>query len=187
MRKTISLLLSALLLLGLLAGCGKDAGNGNNQGALPDTGGVEDAASPLEGKSLSAIVDLIYQEKDVGLQVSTEGVDLSNAESLQYYTGLTDAGKIQEAVVSESLIGSQAYSLVLVRVKEQGDAEAVAQDMKSGVNPAKWICVQADDMKVAGKGDVVLLIMVESALADAVTADQIVNAFSAVAGGLDFQ
>ena len=198
MTKTVSILLSALLLLGLLAGCGKDAAN-TNQTQAPETGVAEpggenanqfekpgDAASPLDGKSLSSIVDLIYQQKDSGLRVSTTDIDLENAESLKYYTGLSSADQLKEAVASEALIGSQAYSLVLVRVKDSSDASSVAQSMKSGVDPAKWICVMADDLQVAGKGDVALLIMVETALADSVTASQIVSAFSAVAGGLDF-
>ena len=81
------------------------------------------------------------------------------------------------------MIGSQAYSMVLVRVADEKDSESVANEMKEGINPAKWICVQADDLKVAVYRDVVMLIMVSSQLADTVTAQEIVDAYKTVCGG----
>ena len=52
--------------------------------------------------------------------------------------------------------------------------------MKAGVDPRKWICVEADDVKAAGIGDVVMLIMV-STTGD-MTAQSFVDAFQTVAG-----
>jgi hypothetical protein len=82
------------------------------------------------------------------------------------------------------MMGSQAYSLVVVKLKDAADAEAVAAEMLSGINPRKWICVEADDLRVSAAGDAVVLIMVGSAHADVATAAGITEAFSAVAGGL---
>ena len=53
--------------------------------------------------------------------------------------------------------------------------------MKSGVDPRKWICVEADDMLVAGYADVVMLIMVSSS--GDLTAQSFVDAFQKVVGG----
>ena len=112
---------------------------------------------------------------------------LPDADTLKYNTGLSDASLVKEAAVSEALISSQAYSLALVRVKDSKDAKTVAQEMLDGINQSKWICVSADDLKVAGCGDVVLLVMVASSMSDTVTAEQIVDAFKTVgAGKLDF-
>ena len=52
--------------------------------------------------------------------------------------------------------------------------------MKSGVDPRKWICVEADDMLLAGCGDVIMLIMVSST--SDMTAQSFVDAFQTVVG-----
>ena len=54
--------------------------------------------------------------------------------------------------------------------------------MKNGINPRKWICVEADDIASAYAGNVVMLFMVSSDFADTVTSAQMVDAFNAVAG-----
>ena len=104
---------------------------------------------------------------------------------MESYTGLEDAGKLTEAAAYEPMIGSIAFSMVMVRVAPGEDAKAVAEGMKAGVDPRKWICVEADDLLVAGRGDVVMLIMVSSA--NEMTAQSFVDAFQKVVGGeLDF-
>ena len=64
---------------------------------------------------------------------------------------------------------------------EGQDTKTVAESMKAGVDPRKWICVEADDMLVAGYADVVLLVMVSSA--NELTAQSYVDAFQSVVGG----
>ncbi len=81
------------------------------------------------------------------------------------------------------MMGSQAYSMVLVRVSDSANAASVAQTMKDNINPRKWICVEADDIKAASKGDLALFFMVDSAFADTVTASEIMEAFKSVCGG----
>jgi hypothetical protein len=165
MKRVFAAVLAAVMMLCTLTACGKKAPNN------------------LEGKSLSEIVDLIYAEKEPGIMVETMDVNIEDSEFLKYDTGLSSADKITAAAVSEAMIGSQAYSMVLVRVADEKDSESVANEMKEGINPAKWICVQADDLKVAVYRDVVMLIMVSSQLADTVTAQEIVDAYKTVCGG----
>ena len=93
---------------------------------------------------------------------------------------LDDAAKITEAAAFEPMMGSMAFSMVMVRTAEGADSKAVAEAMKSGIDPRKWICVEADDLKVAGFGDVVMLIMVNSD--GGMTAQSFVDAFAKVAG-----
>lgn len=165
MKRVFAAVLAAVMMLCTLTACGKKAPNN------------------LEGKSLSEIVDLIYAEKEPGIMVETMDVSIEDSEFLKYDTGLSSSDKITAAAVSEAMIGSQAYSMVLVRVADEKDSESVANEMKEGINPAKWICVQADDLKVAVYRDVVMLIMVSSQLADTVTAQEIVDAYKTVCGG----
>ena len=100
--------------------------------------------------------------------------------SIKSFTGLEDVSMLTEAAAYEPMMGSLAFSMVMVRTAAGADPKAVAEAMKSGVDPRKWICVEADDMKVAGVGDVVMLIMV-STTGD-MTAQSFVDAFQTVAG-----
>ena len=61
--------------------------------------------------------------------------------------------------------------------------DRVGHDVIAGFTgnlPRKWICVEADDLKVAGFGDVVMLMMVNSD--SGMTAQSFVDAFAKVAG-----
>jgi hypothetical protein len=144
---------------------------------------VKETVSKGPEGALGDIIDKIYEEKNTDLALATTDIDLSDGEALKYYTGISDNSKIKEAAVSEAMISSQAYSMVLVRVKDSKDTKGIADEMLEGVNPNKWICVTADDLKIAGAGDTVLLIMTSTAFADTVTADEIVKAFETVCGG----
>ena len=158
----------------------------DNNTQTPDTptdNGGETETVDLSTKTLSEIIDMIYEKKPVEISVMTSSVDLTNADMLKYNTGLDSADKIKEAAVSEAMIGSQAYSLVLVRVNDSADAADVAQSMKDGINTAKWICGQADDLQVSAYNDLVLLIMVDSQLSDTVTSAEITDAFKEICGG----
>lgn len=129
---------------------------------------------------LSVIIDEMYKVCNPNLPVGTLPVDLNDEFSLSSFTGLTDASLIKEAVASESMIGSQAYSVVLVRLNNPADAETVAKAMRSGINQSKWICVTADTIRVVAAGDVVMLCMIASSLSTEV--DTMVDAFSSVVG-----
>lgn len=184
MKKLISILLAATMLIGLLAACGSQS-NTQTSGSGSNGTDISGSANEVKGPEgdLSSIIDNIYKEKAPGLAVGTVSVDVADAEKLKYYTGLDSADKIKEASVSEAMIGSQAYSLVLVRVNKSEDAEDVAKTMKEGIDQRKWICVEADDLRAVACGDVVMLMMVSSTFADTVTAEHMVDAFKTVCGG----
>lgn len=67
----------------------------------------------------------------------------------------------KEAIASEPMISAIAYSVCLIRMNEGADIEAAKQAIKSGVNPAKWICVQVDPANVVidSAGDVIIVVM----------------------------
>ncbi|MBE5940364.1 MAG: hypothetical protein E7266_08195 [Lachnospiraceae bacterium] len=164
MKKIVML---AIMLIGVMVigGCSR----GNEQPKLED--------------SLSGIVDKIYAEKNTNLSLTTMNVNIKDANELSYYTGLSNNSKITEAVVSESALGSQAYSMVLVRLKDTKDAKEVANLMKDNINTRKWVCVGADDVRVAAYGDVVLFIMTSTEFENSASAKDITEAFKKVCGG----
>lgn len=81
-------------------------------------------------------------------------------ENVKDYLG-TDDIEFTEALASESQVGSIAHSVVLVRVDENADFEAIKTKIKENVNPRKWICVGVDEgnVIVKNKGNLIILIM----------------------------
>jgi len=142
----------------------------------------------LEGTP-AELIEKIYAQKSVEfapVTLTPDDPDFGAMWDWNYYTGLADGSKVKEAAVSEPMIGSIAFSLVVLRVNEGEDAKAVAQEMKDNINTRKWMCVEAGDLQVVGYGDVVMLIMVDEAL-DGIASQDFVDAFKTVCGAdLDF-
>ena len=168
MKKILALFLAAMMAFGFAA-CNKPADDNNGDSGV--------------SMSLNEIIDAVYKKNPIDLSLETDSVDISNADMLNAFTGLDSADKIKEAVVSEPMMGSQAYSFVLVRVKDAADAEEVANAMINGIDPRKWICVEADDVRVMVKGDVVALYMIDSEFGDEMSGDGIEAALTEVLGG----
>ena len=99
------------------------------------------------------------------------------------YTGTDDTSAIKEIAVSEAMVGAIPYSLVLARVNDESKATEIAQTMFDNIDTRKWLCVEADDLKVAVCGDTVMLIMIGSQYAETATSQEIVDAFESVCGG----
>src|SRR5699024_7999673 len=118
---------------------------------------------------LAALVDSIYEVYPVEIMMpQTRAIDLAEESWLKYNAGLTlDEGALVDArVLPESLTGSQAYSLVLLRLKDAADAPAIAEAMLENIDPAKWVCVRADVQRVVAFDDKVLYVMANRELAD---------------------
>ena len=99
-----------------------------------------------------------------------------------YLAGLTadNVDKVDAAVVSEPMTGSQAYSLVLLRLKDKADAREIADSMEENISMRKWVCVEADKARVVSFDDKLLYVMADSELVDAdLVADAAAKAFGA--------
>ncbi len=163
MKKLHLILLTLILVISFTACQSKDV----------DTNPIEN--SNLEG-TLESILDEIYETADVddsfkdyikdGLQ-TTEITE----ENAKYFLG-KEGVEFEEAIASEPIMSSSAYSLCLIRAKEGADIEKIKTDIKENVDPRKWVCVGVDpnNVIVDNIGDVVVLVMsddVGSALHDA--------------------
>ena len=172
MKKMICAILALTMVLAMTA-CG---------GSKPEE--TTAPAANIEG-TMEELLNKIVEQRPVEFAGGVFPIDLTDTSedgmwALKSFTGLEDASQITEAAAYEPMMGSLAFSMVMVRTAAGVDAKTVADSMKSGVDPRKWICVEADDMKVAGIGDVVMLIMV-STTGD-MTAQSFVDAFQTVAG-----
>ena len=160
---------------------GSSGNNSSNTSSKPSA-----PASNNYSGTLPELINAIYAKQPVELALSDPtAIDLSDANAVTYYLGLNDTSKVKEAYYSEALIGSQAYSLVVVRTNSAADAPAVAQSMFDGINQSKWVCVTADCLAVGAYGDTVMLAMVSSELNPTLHTDLRSAYASAVGGKLD--
>ena len=171
MKKIVAMVLALSLVLSLAACGGKK--------------NAETEAPASVAGTMEELLNKTIEQRPVEFMGGVIPVDLTDSSeeglwALKSYTGLDDASKISEAAAFEPMMGSLAFSMVMVRLAEGADSKAVAESMKSGIDTRKWICVEADDLKVAGFGDVVMLIMVNSD--SGMTAQSFVDAFAKVAG-----
>ena len=147
------------------------------------------AAEPLPG-TMEENVNRLMQANPAEFMGGLMPINLQDTSeeglwALKSYTGLDSTEKITDVAAYEPMTGSQAFSLVMVRVKNAGEAQTVARQMKDNINPRKWICAGADQVMAAGYGDTVMFIMLDSALGK--TAQSYVDAFRSLCGGqLDF-
>jgi len=172
MKKVISMLLAFAMVFGLTA-CGSSAEPEQTVSAVS-----------LEG-TMEELVNQVITEQPVEFMGGIMPVDLADTSedglwAIKYYTGLDNAEQIEDVAVYEPMMGSIAFSLVMVRAKTD-DTKTLAESMKAGIDQRKWICVEADDLQVVSYGDVVMLIMVGSDTG--MTSQSFVDAFAQVCGG----
>lgn len=176
MKKLIALLL--LTAMTFVTACGNSSvGGGSSQGSGQEAPSFD---------STEDVINKIYEKKTVDLNMASIPVDLTDEYSLLAYTGLTpdDADKLTEATASEPMMG-QAVSIVVAELTDASNAADIAQKMANGIDQRKWICMEANTLRVVTCDKYVLLVMADSELSDAVTVDEIVDAFTAVCGYTD--
>ena len=115
-------------------------------------------------EQLSALVSKIYGARPFGgMGVAEEALYNGMGEDgmsrgLFWYLG-TDDIKFEAGVASESMITSQAHSIVVLRFADEKQAADAAAKLKTTVDPRKWICVGVDEAKVVAKGKLVCVVM----------------------------
>lgn len=124
----------------------------------------------VEGK-LEDIMKKVYADiKEEERPMMLNNIELTK-ENVENYLGTSDI-EFDEGMASESAVGSIAHSVVLIRVKDNADVEAIKDKIEESVNPRKWICVEAEEVEVESKGNLIILIM-----ADKTSVEKIDKAF----------
>lgn len=186
MKKILTVTLAFAMVLTLFAGCGgKTDGQSSATGQTTQgTEAVTQPATSVEG-TMEELLNKIVEIQPVEFSGESRTIDLGDTSeeglwAFQSNTGLENADEVTDVAVFEPMMGSIAYSMVAVRVAGEVGPESVAQAMKAGINPRKWVCVEADDILAAGYGDVVLFIMLDTQTG--LTAQSFVDAFQQVVG-----
>lgn len=150
MKKIKALSIFAIILGGLflLSGCTSS----NVEGSL------EDIMEKINNYVYEGVAD------DQKPMLGNINVSSDMQDNIEYYIGTRDI-EYKEILASEPMMGSIAYSVVLVRMKENADIESAKQKILDNVDPRKWICVEVpkEDVIVKNRGNIIILIMVNDA------------------------
>lgn len=129
-------------------------------------------------QDLEKIIDKLYEGREDNLPaLQTQQIEVTDDITVNMLTGLESGQDLEYLVASEPLMSSQAYSLVIAKVKNGVDANKVAKEMNEKVDQRKWICVSAEKVYSTSSGDVVFLIMSSEE-----TAKPIYDEFKSLAG-----
>jgi len=114
--------------------------------------------------TLEEIMEKVYGNiPEEELPMMLGNIELTS-ENVEGFIGTADV-KYTEAIANESMTGSIAHSVVLLRLENESNAAEVVKTIKDNVNPRKWICVEASKVVVESKGNLVILIMSSDELA----------------------
>lgn len=141
MKKIGSLLLIGLISLIVMTGCSKE--------------------EQIEGK-LTNLMDKVYEGlKEDDLPMYLENMEI-NEENVTSFIG-TDKVKYSDILARESMVGSTAHSVVLIRTDKNQDIEEAKKEILDKVNPRKWVCVgvEKEDVIIKNKGNLILLVIVD--------------------------
>ena len=128
-----------------------------------------DLAEITSAEDLEILVRKIYKGLNIEMpMLMTQVVDTTDADAVNYVTGLENANDVEYIVESAPMMTSQAYSLVLVKVKDGANIEKIAKEMNEKIDARKWICVTAEKVYTTTSGDVVCLVMSNEKTAKAV-------------------
>lgn len=154
MNKKTKILLGILILLivilvivgGILLLNKNEANNSFNVSSADDMGDlITELYSGLEGRLPTSL--------------NSMEIDIKNIELVKTYTGLDNVDGIEHIVVSEPIISSQAYSLILVKSDSKEKADEIAKNMNEKVDTNKWISVSAEKVYSTSNGDLTILVM----------------------------
>ena len=122
-----------------------------------------------EAEDLETLIGKIYDGVTIEMpMLMTQTVDITDTDAVNYVTGLENANDVEYIVESAPMMTSQAYSLVLVKVKEGANIEKIAKEMNEKIDARKWICVTAEKVYTTSSENVVCLVMSNEQTAKAV-------------------
>ena len=144
MKKILAIIMAATLAISMVACGSKD-----------DSGETAQSNGTPSG-TLSEIMEKIKDVPSLGIETMEAEM---TADDWEYHTKIT-MPKGAEGMVSDAMIGSQAHSIVLIRLPKDADGDAIVNELlaKNSEGPSKWICVEAEKVEVVRRGDIILFV-----------------------------
>ncbi len=147
-KKIVIIIISILIIIGIIIGvifATRNVNNNLNIASVNDMGNF---------------IDDLYTGLTLQTSLNSMELDINNMDLVKSYTGLDNTEGIEHIVVSESMISTEAYSLILVKCENEERASQIASEMSENISLSdKWI--SASDIKTyyATNGDLVFLVM----------------------------
>ena len=161
MKKKQNILVIALILLAVIS-----------FGIIILVSGKENTSSLETTKDIIKMINSINKDnKNVLPELETMKIDVKNIDEVTSYTGLTSNDNIESIVVSVPMMTAQAYSVAVVKVKDNADVEKIKQEMLDNIDMRRWICVSAEQLYITNSGNVIFSVMAEKDIAKAVYND----------------
>lgn len=161
MKKKQNILVIALILLAVIT-----------FGVIILVSGKENTSSLETTKDIIKMINSINKDnKNVLPELETMKIDVKNIDEVTSYTGLTSNDNIESIVVSVPMMTAQAYSVAVVKVKDNADVEKIKQEMLDNVDMRRWICVSAEQLYITNSGNVIFSVMTDKDIAKAVYDD----------------
>ena len=149
MKNKIILVIAIVLVVGLIIG-----------GVVLFSNNQKPVVEMATAENLDSIITQIYEKANLELaSLMTSPIDVTDSEMVQSFTGLKSNENVEFLVVSEPMMSSQAYSLVLVKAKENANIEEMKTEMLNNINTRKWICVEAEKVYVTNHSNLICLVM----------------------------
>ena len=161
MKKKQNILVIALILLAVIT-----------FGVIILVSGKENTSSLETTKDIIKMINSINKDnKNVLPELETMKIDVKNIDEVTSYTGLTSNDNIESIVVSVPMMTAQAYSVAVVKVKDNADVEKIKQEMLDNIDMRRWICVSAEQLYITNSGNVNFSVMTDKDIAKAVYDD----------------
>ena len=162
---------------------GEDGAAADNNSAAADSAEIPEGGvtAVTTGEEAVTFIDVnVYSQCMDVLPMSTMSMILptEDMDTVTYNTGLTDLTGVNEIIVSESMIGSFAYSLVMVRT-DGTNTDEIQTALGEQINPRKWLCVGADQIRTVRLDNDIVLVMSDNGRTEPVM-NAVVAAASAV-------
>ena len=161
MKKKQNILVIALILLAVIT-----------FGVIILVSGKENTSSLETTKDIIKMINSINKDnKNVLPELETMKIDVKNIDEVTSYTGLTSNDNIESIVVSVPMMTAQAYSVAVVKVKDNADVEKIKQEMLDNIDMRRRICVSAEQLYITNSGNVIFSVMTDKDIAKAVYDD----------------
>ena len=166
MKKLLTLALAAMMVFNL-AGCGsnEEAGTGNTDQS--NGGGTTEVLT--EG-TVGEILLSVFKNKSgeesqaIADEITTNHVPFMGA-TMEVEPGLLagfdnfEVTGFDKGIMFGPAMGTIPFVGYIFELAEGADVEAIKKTIKDKVNPRKWVCVEAENVYVESKGDLIILIM----------------------------
>jgi len=158
----ILVVIMALFMI-MLTGCGSRGNRSSDEVPTEENADTTGMVHLNSADEVSAFFEEVYggvAEDLLPMNVSMTELDLEeNTDLLLQNAGLKDLDGIEGVYLSESMISSTAYSAVYIRTTDDADAESIRKQVMDNINPAKWICVTAEQEYAVILGNDIFFVM----------------------------